>query len=312
MAARSRRESLAGVQPGDRNLYRMRLKARQLLLAAAGCALLFTAILVGVYHTVQGRWLDNAALDGFLSTIDSEHQANVADAIARLCDPGPFLLLGFTVVAIALLRRAPRRAGAVIALLAGASTTTQILKPLLARARFDGDVVGFDHIINPVIGAPAFPSGHATAAMSLALSAVIVAPRTWRPLIAAGGALFALAVGFALVALGWHYPSDVVGGYLVATTWALVTLAALRLADAKWPQPGTLRSKARTTAPALRSALVPAAAVVAAAAAGVGRARAHRITDFATAHTAATLAAIAISVCAAAVVAAVSLVAQQP
>src|SRR4051812_8870164 len=281
MAARSRRESLAGVQPGDRNLYRMRLKAHQLLVAAGSCVLLFAAILVGVYHTAQGRWLDNAALDGFLSTIDSEHQKSVVDSVASLCDPGPFMLVGFTIVAVALYRRLPRRAAAVTVLLAGASATTQLLKPVLAKARFDAHVVGFDHIINPVISAPAFPSGHATAAMSLALASVIVAPRAWRPLVAAGGALFALAVGVALVALGWHYPSDVVGGYLVATTWALVTLAALRIADAKWPEPGTLRSKARTKAPALRSALAPAAAIMAAAATGVGLARVDRITEFA-------------------------------
>jgi len=51
---------------------------------------------------------------------------------------------------------------------------------------------------------------------------------------------------------------------------------------------------------------------VAAAATGVGLARIDRITDFATAHTAATLAAIAISIAAAALVAAVSLVDQRP
>src|SRR3954454_14035214 len=122
MAARSRRESLAVVEPGDRNLYRMRLKARQLLIAAAGCALLFTAILVGVYNTGQGRWLDNAALDGFLSTIDTEHQKHLADSVARLCDPASFLLIAATIVGIALVRRAPRRAAAVTVLLAGAST----------------------------------------------------------------------------------------------------------------------------------------------------------------------------------------------
>src|SRR5215218_4414504 len=211
----------------------MRLKARQLLYAAAGCAVLFTAI----------------------------------------------LLIGFTIIAVALLRRAPRRAVAVTALLAGSAATTQALKPLLAKARFDGQVVGFDHIINPVIGAPAFPSGHATAAMSLALATVIVAPRAWRPLVAAGGALFALAVGFSLVALGWHYPSDIVGGYLVATAWCLVTLAGVRMADARWPTAGTIRAAARSRAPAVRDALAPAAAVVAAAATGVGLARIDRITD---------------------------------
>ena len=290
----------------------MRLKARQLLFAAAGCGLLFTAILVGVYHTAQGRWLDNAALDGFLSTIDTESQKNVADSIASLCDPGPFLVMGFVIVAVALYRHLPRRAAAVTVLLAGASMTTQVLKPLLAKARFDGDVVGFDHITSPVISAPAFPSGHATAAMSLALASIIVAPRSWRPLVAAAGALFALGLGFCLVALGWHYPSDIVGGYLVATAWCLITLAGLRLADARWPEAGTIRAAAKSRAPAMKDALAPAGAIVAAAATGVGLARIDRITDFATAHTAATLAAIAISISAAALVAAVSLVDQRP
>lgn len=284
----------------------MRLGARQLLVAAGGCVLLFTAILVGVYHTVQGRWLDNAALEGFLSTLDDNRQKQVADAVAALCDPGPFLLIGFTIVGVALLRRSPRRAAAAATLLLGAAGSSQILKPLLAKARFDGDVVGFDHIVNPVIDAPAFPSGHATAAMALALAAVIVAPRALRPLVAGGGALFALAVGFAIVALGWHYPSDIVGGYLVATTWCLVTLAGMRVADTRWPEPGTLRAVARSRTPAVREAIAPVAAVVGAAAAGVGLARLDRVIDFAVAHTAATLAAMAISACAAALVAAVS------
>ena len=290
----------------------MRLSARQLLFSAGGCVVLFAAVLLGVYHTAQGRRLDNAALDGFLSTVDNERQKDVADAVAALCDPGPFLLIGFALIAVALLRRCPRRAAAVTALLAGSAATTQILKPLLAKARFDGEVVGFDHLINPVITAPAFPSGHATAAMALALASVIVAPRAWRPVAAAGGALFALAIGFAIVALGWHYPSDIIGGYLVATAWCLATLAAMRIADARWPEPGTLRAAARTHAPAPHDALAAAGAMVAAVGVGAGLARLDRITDFAAAHTTATAAAIAISVCAAGLVAAVSLADQQP
>jgi hypothetical protein len=81
----------------------------------------------------------------------------------------------------------------------------------------------------------------------------------------------------------------------------------MRFADARWPEPGTLRAAARSRTPAVRDAIAPVGAVVAAAAAGVGLARLDRVTDFAAAHTAATLAAIAISVCAAALVAAVSL-----
>src|SRR3954471_13028110 len=167
MAARGRRESLAAHQECDPKLSRMRLKAQHLLCAAAGCAVLFTAILVGVYHTVPGRWLDNAALDGFLSALDAGRQRNLANAVAALCDPGPFLLIGGAIVAIGLVRRGPRHAAAVTTLLLGAAATSQVLKPVLAKTRFESHVVGFDHIVNPVVPAPAFPSGHATAAMSI-------------------------------------------------------------------------------------------------------------------------------------------------
>ena len=287
----------------------MRLTARHLLIAAAACAVAFGAILGSVYHTAQGRWLDNAALDGFLSTLSTTRQTRVADAFAALGDPGPFVLFAAAIIGTALVRRSPRRAAAAAAVLFGSAITTQLLKPALAKARFDGEVVGFDHIIDPVISAPAFPSGHATAAMSIALAALIVVPRAWRPLTAAGGALFALAIGFAIVALGWHYPSDIVGGYLVATTWCLVTLAVLRSADARWPEAGTLRAAARIRAV---TALAPAAAIAGAAVLGAGLARLDRLAGFAGAHTTATVAAIGISLSAALLVAAVSLADQQP
>ena len=287
----------------------MRLSARHLIVAAAGCAAVFAAILVAVYHTVQGRWLDNAALEGFLSTLDTTQQKRAADAVASLCDPGPFLVIALAIVATALLRRSPRRAAAAASVLFGAAVTTQILKPVLAKARFDGSVVSFDHIVDPVIGAPAFPSGHATAAMSIALAALIVVPRAWRPLTAAAGALFALAIGFSIVALGWHYPSDIVGGYLVATAWCLVSLAAIRAAGARWPEAGSIRAAARIHAP---TAIAPAAALVAAAALGTALARLDRLVGFAAAHTTATIAAIGISLCAAALVAVVSLADPQP
>lgn len=287
----------------------MRLTARHLLFAAAGCAAIFGAILLAVYHTAQGRWLDNAALEGFLSLLDTSEHRTIANAIAALCDPGPFLLFAAAIVGVALVRRSPRRAAAAITLMLGAAVTTQILKPVLAKARFDGSVVGFGHVIDPVIAAPAFPSGHATAAMSIALGALIVVPRAWRPLTAAAGAMFALVIGFAIVALGWHYPSDIVGGYLVATAWCLVTLAGLRAADRRMPQPGSIRAAARSAAP---TALAPAAALIGAAALGVGLARLDRLVGFAGAHTAATAAAIGISLCAALLVAAVSLVDQRP
>jgi hypothetical protein len=97
----------------------------------------------------------------------------------------------------------------------------------------------------------------------------------------------------------------------VATAWCLASLAGLKAANARWPEPGALRAAARTRAPAVREALAPVAALVAAGLAGVALARLDRLADFAAAHTVATLAAMAISLCAAALVAAVSLADQR-
>src|SRR5215213_329424 len=105
----------------------MRLSARTLLLSSAGCALLFSAILVGVYHTEPGRWLDNAALDGFLSVLDSDASRRLAGAVASLCDPVSYAAIGLMLIGIALVRRSPRRAAAAAVVLVGSAVTTQLL-----------------------------------------------------------------------------------------------------------------------------------------------------------------------------------------
>jgi membrane-associated phospholipid phosphatase len=66
--------------------------------------------------------------------------------------------------------------------------------------------------------------------MCLALCAVLVAPARLRPLVATLGVIYALSVGYAVVALVWHFPSDVVGGFLVAAGWTLVAVAGLAAA----------------------------------------------------------------------------------
>ena len=112
-----------------------------------------------------------------------------------------------------------------------AQLTAETLKPLLAHPRV--------HLATTVhIGPASWPSGHSTAALALAFSAVLVAPARLRPVVAAVGAAFALAVGCALLILAWHMPSDVLGGYLVATLWAALAVAGLRAAERRWPSAG--------------------------------------------------------------------------
>jgi membrane-associated phospholipid phosphatase len=73
-------------------------------------------------------------------------------------------------------------------------------------------------------GGPAFPSGHTTMATVLgvlgAWALLERAPHRRRALVAAAVAT-AAAVGLSRVWLGVHWPSDVVGGWLFGTAWAL-------------------------------------------------------------------------------------------
>jgi membrane-associated phospholipid phosphatase len=195
------------------------------LLALSGAVALLAALVwVVAFHTGAGTRADNAVLRALIDAASPPLEPRIA-GIAQLADPLPFVLAGGALCLVALVRRRPLMALTVVAVLAAANVTTQILKPALGDPR----VV---ELLGTRLDYPAsWPSGHSTASMSLALCAVLVAGPRWRPLAAMVGAAYAVAVGYALVALGWHLPSDVLGGYLVATSFTLLGAAALALAE---------------------------------------------------------------------------------
>jgi PAP2 superfamily len=154
---------------------------------------------------------------------------HIATFVARLCDPVPYIYFCIVPIAIALFRKRREIAVMVFVVLIGASESTEVIKKLLHQHRPVSLIVG---------GAPAsgsWPSGHATAAMTLALCMVLaVAPR-YRGRTAVLGAAFALGVTYSFLTLGWHYPSDAVGGFLMATLWTFLGVAGLAAYQARRP-----------------------------------------------------------------------------
>ena len=211
-------------------------------LAVAGLCLLGLALVWVVAQLVPAAHVRDAAALRDFTLLGRPRLDELCELLLHLLDPLLFVIWGVGLVLLALARGQARVAVAVVAIMALAPWTTETLKPLVAHQH---DVVG-----GVYIGPASWPSGHATAALALVLSAVLVAPARLRAPVAGVGALFALAVGCSLLILAWHMPSDVLGGYLVASLWTALAVAALRAAERRWP---VSRSDARrdpTTAPA--------------------------------------------------------------
>src|SRR3712207_4658972 len=143
-----------------------------MLVAAAFCAAAFGVLLVLAYEVGPARWLDAAALDGFASLGDKPKVFKAGSYVVHAFDPAPFAAMVVALLIFALVARGIRYAAAAGVLLAGANVSSQVLKPLLAHPR---SLDGWNHTHD--LHAQAYPSGHTTAAMSLALAAILVSPR---------------------------------------------------------------------------------------------------------------------------------------
>jgi membrane-associated phospholipid phosphatase len=257
--------SITASPPGARRPAN-RLSAGLGLRAAGLCVLGLAVIWVLAELVPAVRWRDMLALHAF-AKLDSPRVDPLANYLLDLLDPLVYTVWALLLVTIALVRRRPRVALAVTIMLAAAPLTADVLKSLLAHPH--------DHTGWIWIGAASWPSGHATAAMTLALCALLVAPHRLRPTVAVLGSAFAIAIGLSLLILAWHMPSDVLGGYLLAALFASIALAALRTAEQRQPR--------RETRWRNEDLLVPAVVVLAgtfAVAVGV-LVRAGRVASFA-------------------------------
>ena len=204
-----------------------------MILAAAGFAAAAALVWAVAFGTARGVRLDAHALADFMDA--GRHGAKYpAEVVVRLADPVPFALLSGAVLTVALVRRGVRVAAILGVVLFGACLTSQLLKQLTADPR------GIELVPYAHVSPAAWPSGHTTAATALALCLVAVAPARLRPHAAVAGAALAFAVAISVLLLGWHFPSDVLGGVCVAAAWMLCGLAAAGLPA---PDVGHLRRR---------------------------------------------------------------------
>ncbi len=199
-------------------------------LLAAGALVLVAVPFAMLLFLVEDKWrplerADAGARDD-LHGYAVDHGLFVT-AMRLLSDFGsaPVYLAAFAVVIGWLLsRRLPRLAAFVAVTVVGSSLLNQVVKMAVDRAR--------PVLPDPVAHANgmSFPSGHAQAAVVaysvLLLVFLPVLRGAWRSVVVSVAVLMVLAIGFSRVALGVHYVSDVVAGYVLGAAWVAAMTAA--------------------------------------------------------------------------------------
>lgn len=133
-----------------------------------------------------------------------------------------------TIAAAFLLRRGRQRLAAyiVVSSLVGGMIDS-VVKILVNRPR--------PVLENPILHAhgKSFPSGHAMSSTivygALLLAFMPAIPRKRRAMAAAGVLLLLAGIGFSRLALGVHYLTDVVGGYVLGAAWLAASTAAFTI-----------------------------------------------------------------------------------
>ncbi len=106
----------------------------------------------------------------------------------------------------------------------GGGVLDTIVKEAVGRAR--------PSLVNPVDTAhgKSFPSGHAMSSTvvygALLMVFLPVIGRRYRPVVLGGAVALVAAIGFTRLALGVHYISDVLGGFVLGLAWLAASAAA--------------------------------------------------------------------------------------
>jgi undecaprenyl-diphosphatase len=185
------------------------------------CVAGFAFVLVLAYWVGPTERLDRSVLDA-LSTHPDTFINEVAYVGFQIVNFRPaWVLAGALAVLIALAQWRIRDAVLAAALIAGTGGLVLIFKALLANPRYQPVPIGSD----AYPWKEAFPSGHSAGSLAWSLAFLSVVPISWRRPTAIAGVVFTLYISFGVLVLNYHYPSDVLGGWLLAAGWWFALLA---------------------------------------------------------------------------------------
>ncbi|MVZ96939.1 phosphatase PAP2 family protein [Sphingorhabdus sp. IMCC26285] len=99
--------------------------------------------------------------------------------------------------------------------------TSDVMKAFFGRVRPDL-VPQLD-----IIHSPAFPSGHSNNAAVVYILFIMLVPQARHPLWRAAAAVMIVLTGISRIMLGVHWPTDVLGGWMLGTSFALAAAAII-------------------------------------------------------------------------------------
>ncbi|MEU4161051.1 phosphatase PAP2 family protein [Actinoplanes sp. NPDC026670] len=180
--------------------------------------------LVATYHvfvrTISGQWLDTAAMLG-----TEVHHARLEELLRQTLNATTLtslVLVCLIAATVGVVRKRIDLAIAAAVLVLAGNATTQVLKDWLPRPTLDG-------LTYP----NSLPSGHTTAAASVAFALVIVLPAALRGPAALVGAGYTAAIAIGTVWARWHRPSDIIAALLVVLAWGALAVFGVRLLRAR-------------------------------------------------------------------------------
>lgn len=190
---------------------------RRLALLSLGAAAGAAATYLITVGTRAGQLIGELILGGRPPALE---QVTTAESVLGTLSRSSLAAGTVLIVAIALLQRRPRLAGAALIVVIGANVTTQLLKQVVLDRT---DLLG--GLFYPLPNS--FPSGHATAVASIAVGLLLVIPPLLRAPVVVLSAVVVAVVGVSTLVTGWHRMADAVGGTFVATSWGAGSAALL-------------------------------------------------------------------------------------